>query len=154
MRHATSLLYHVCAVTSQNIRFASCGTSGKLTLWTCFVFIFTDHLSSINILRFEIKKVFWSTDNRWAYASTDTNIYTEMEFFVYNTSECVIIRNLINAIFYIQWEANFSYWWSHWTCRDLLPSSFLFKVWHTPKDVLDKEYYNNISSQHEESTVF
>jgi hypothetical protein len=39
MRHATSLLYHVCAVTSRNIRFASCGTSGKLTLWTCLVYL-------------------------------------------------------------------------------------------------------------------
>jgi hypothetical protein len=37
MRHATSLLYHVCAVASRNIRFASCGTSGKLTLWTRYV---------------------------------------------------------------------------------------------------------------------
>jgi hypothetical protein len=37
MHHATSLLYHVCAVASRNIRFASCGTSGKLTLWTCLV---------------------------------------------------------------------------------------------------------------------
>jgi hypothetical protein len=37
MRHATTLLYHVCAVASRNIRFASCGTSGKLTLWTCLV---------------------------------------------------------------------------------------------------------------------
>jgi hypothetical protein len=37
MRHATSLLYHVCTVASRNIRFASCGTSGKLTLWTCLV---------------------------------------------------------------------------------------------------------------------
>jgi hypothetical protein len=37
MLHATSLLYHVCAVASRNIRFASCGTSGKLTLWTCLV---------------------------------------------------------------------------------------------------------------------
>jgi hypothetical protein len=34
MRHATALLYHVCAVASRNITFASCGTSGKLTLWT------------------------------------------------------------------------------------------------------------------------
>jgi hypothetical protein len=34
MRHATALLYHVCAVASLNIRFASYGTSGKLTLWT------------------------------------------------------------------------------------------------------------------------
>jgi hypothetical protein len=31
------LLYHVCAVASRNIRFASCGTGGKLTLWTCLV---------------------------------------------------------------------------------------------------------------------
>jgi hypothetical protein len=38
MRHATSLLYHVCAVASRNIRFASCGTSGKLTLWTRYVY--------------------------------------------------------------------------------------------------------------------
>jgi hypothetical protein len=30
MRHATALLYHVCAVASRNIRFASCGTSGTL----------------------------------------------------------------------------------------------------------------------------
>jgi hypothetical protein len=30
MRHATSLLYHVCLVASRNIRFASCGTSGNL----------------------------------------------------------------------------------------------------------------------------
>jgi hypothetical protein len=37
MRHATLLLYHVCAVASRNIRFASCGTSGKLTLWTRYV---------------------------------------------------------------------------------------------------------------------
>jgi hypothetical protein len=37
MRHATALLYHVCAVASRNIRFASCGTSGKLTLWTRYV---------------------------------------------------------------------------------------------------------------------
>jgi hypothetical protein len=29
MRHASSLLYHVCAVASRNIRFASCGTSGE-----------------------------------------------------------------------------------------------------------------------------
>jgi hypothetical protein len=29
MHHATSLLYHVCAVASSNIRFASCGTSGE-----------------------------------------------------------------------------------------------------------------------------
>jgi hypothetical protein len=36
MRHATSLLYHIWAVASR-IRFASCGTSGKLTLWTCLV---------------------------------------------------------------------------------------------------------------------
>jgi hypothetical protein len=38
MRHATALLYHVCAVASRNIRFASCGTSGKLTLWTRYAF--------------------------------------------------------------------------------------------------------------------
>jgi hypothetical protein len=37
VRHATALLYHVCAVASRNIRFASCGTSGKLTLWTRYV---------------------------------------------------------------------------------------------------------------------
>jgi hypothetical protein len=37
MRHATALLYHVCAVASRNIRFANCGTSGKLTLWTRYV---------------------------------------------------------------------------------------------------------------------
>jgi hypothetical protein len=37
MRHATALLYHVCAVASRNIRFASCGMSGKLTLWTRYV---------------------------------------------------------------------------------------------------------------------
>jgi hypothetical protein len=37
MRHATALLYQVCAVASRNIRFASCGTSGKLTLWTRYV---------------------------------------------------------------------------------------------------------------------
>jgi hypothetical protein len=37
MRHATSLLYHVYAVASRNIRFARCATSGKLTLWTCLV---------------------------------------------------------------------------------------------------------------------
>jgi hypothetical protein len=37
MRHATALLYHVCAVASRNIRCASCGTSEKLTLWTRFV---------------------------------------------------------------------------------------------------------------------
>jgi hypothetical protein len=40
MRYATSLLYHVCAVASRNIRFASCGTSGKLSLWTCLVYAF------------------------------------------------------------------------------------------------------------------
>jgi hypothetical protein len=33
----TSLLYHVSTVASRNIRFASCGTSGKLTLWTRLV---------------------------------------------------------------------------------------------------------------------
>jgi hypothetical protein len=38
MRHATSLLYHVCTATSCNVRFASCGTSGKLTLWTCYIY--------------------------------------------------------------------------------------------------------------------
>jgi hypothetical protein len=37
MRHATALLYHVCAVASRNIRFASCGTSGELTVWTRYV---------------------------------------------------------------------------------------------------------------------
>jgi hypothetical protein len=37
MRHATALLYHVYAVVSRNIRFASCGTSGKLNLWTRYV---------------------------------------------------------------------------------------------------------------------
>jgi hypothetical protein len=37
MRHATALLYHVCAVASRDIRFASCGTSGKLTLWTRYL---------------------------------------------------------------------------------------------------------------------
>jgi hypothetical protein len=37
MRHATTLLYHVCAVASRNIRFASCGTNGKLTLLTRYV---------------------------------------------------------------------------------------------------------------------
>jgi hypothetical protein len=37
MRHATALLYHVCAVASRKIRSASCGTSGKLTLWTRYV---------------------------------------------------------------------------------------------------------------------
>jgi hypothetical protein len=37
MRHATALLYHVCAVASRSIRFASCGMSGKLTLWTRYV---------------------------------------------------------------------------------------------------------------------
>jgi hypothetical protein len=37
MRHATALLYHSSAVASRNIRFASCGTSGKLTLWTRYV---------------------------------------------------------------------------------------------------------------------
>jgi hypothetical protein len=39
MRHATALLYHVCAVASRNIRFASCGTSGKLALWTRYVYL-------------------------------------------------------------------------------------------------------------------
>jgi hypothetical protein len=39
MHHATSLLYHVCAVASRNIKFASCGTSGNLTLWTCLVVV-------------------------------------------------------------------------------------------------------------------
>jgi hypothetical protein len=39
MSHATSLLYHVCAVASRNIRFASCETSGKLTLWTRYVLL-------------------------------------------------------------------------------------------------------------------
>jgi hypothetical protein len=38
MRHAMSLFYHVRAVASCNIRFASCGTSGKLTLWTCYIY--------------------------------------------------------------------------------------------------------------------
>jgi hypothetical protein len=37
MRHATALLYHECAVALRNIRFASCGTSGKLTLWMHYV---------------------------------------------------------------------------------------------------------------------
>jgi hypothetical protein len=37
MRLATALLYHVCTVASRNIRFASCGTSGNLTLWTRYV---------------------------------------------------------------------------------------------------------------------
>jgi hypothetical protein len=40
MRHATALLYHVCAVASRNVRFASCGTSGNLTLWTRYVYIY------------------------------------------------------------------------------------------------------------------
>ena len=35
--HATSLLYHVHAVASRNKWFTSCGTSGKLTLWTSLV---------------------------------------------------------------------------------------------------------------------
>jgi hypothetical protein len=39
MRHATALLSHVCAVASLKIRFASCGTSGKLTLWTRYVYV-------------------------------------------------------------------------------------------------------------------
>jgi hypothetical protein len=39
MRHATALLYHVREVASRNIRFASCGTSGKLTLWTRYVLV-------------------------------------------------------------------------------------------------------------------
>jgi hypothetical protein len=38
MRHATAFLYHVCAVASRNIRFVSCGTNGKLTLWTRCVY--------------------------------------------------------------------------------------------------------------------
>jgi hypothetical protein len=42
MRHATALLYHVCAVASRNIRLASCGTSGKLTLWTRYVYFVPD----------------------------------------------------------------------------------------------------------------
>jgi hypothetical protein len=33
------LLYHVCAVASRNIRFARCGTSGKLTLWRRYVLL-------------------------------------------------------------------------------------------------------------------
>ena len=37
MRHATSLLYHVQAVASRSKWFNSCGTSGKLTLWTPLV---------------------------------------------------------------------------------------------------------------------
>jgi hypothetical protein len=37
MCHASALLYHVCAVASRIIRFASCGTSGKLTLWMHYV---------------------------------------------------------------------------------------------------------------------
>jgi hypothetical protein len=45
MRHATALLYHVCAVASRNIRFASCGTSGKLTLWTRYVLDRTNSLT-------------------------------------------------------------------------------------------------------------
>jgi hypothetical protein len=40
MRHATALLYHVCAVASRNTRFASCGTSGKLTLRTRYILYF------------------------------------------------------------------------------------------------------------------
>jgi hypothetical protein len=44
MRHATALLYHVCAVASRNIRFVSCGTSGKLTLWTRYVTKYTGQL--------------------------------------------------------------------------------------------------------------
>jgi hypothetical protein len=48
MRHATALLYHVCAVASRNISFASCGTSGKLSLWTRYIIsmdITTHHLN-------------------------------------------------------------------------------------------------------------
>jgi hypothetical protein len=39
MRHATSLLYHVCAVASRNIWSVSCGTSRKLTLWMRYVLL-------------------------------------------------------------------------------------------------------------------
>jgi hypothetical protein len=49
MRHATSLLFHVCAVASRNISFGSFGTNGKLTLWTFYVlrccFIFAERSS-------------------------------------------------------------------------------------------------------------
>jgi hypothetical protein len=45
MRHATALLYHVYAVASRNIMFASCGTSGKLTL--CYVFPFPHARGSV-----------------------------------------------------------------------------------------------------------
>jgi hypothetical protein len=51
MRHATALLYHVCAVASRNIRFASRVTSGKLILWTRYVLgsmLFPHHRKDIN----------------------------------------------------------------------------------------------------------
>jgi hypothetical protein len=53
--NATALLYHVCAVASRNIRFASCGTSGKLTLWTRYV-CSTDVLQkhAVSILRVQV----------------------------------------------------------------------------------------------------
>jgi hypothetical protein len=51
MRHATALLYHVCAVASRNIRFASCGTSGKLTLWTrTYLGTCDEHCSHVSAL--------------------------------------------------------------------------------------------------------
>ena len=41
--HATSLLYDVHVITSRNKWFTSCGTSGKLTLWTPLVLMPVAH---------------------------------------------------------------------------------------------------------------
>jgi hypothetical protein len=71
MRHATSLLYHVCAVALRNIRFASCGTSGKLTLWTCYVFgyILSKISLSVHLVYFVLEITWlklWHRLQRWS----------------------------------------------------------------------------------------
>jgi hypothetical protein len=63
------LLYHVCAVASLNIRFARCGTSGKLTLWTCLVFVDEAQFTRDELQNCHIQRM-WADENSYVILSS------------------------------------------------------------------------------------
>jgi hypothetical protein len=69
MRHATSLLYHVCAVASRNIRFASCATSGNVL---CGRASYNFSLSKcVTVPTLQLSEVYWVCELRSSSGVTD-----------------------------------------------------------------------------------
>ena len=59
MRYAQLLLYHVHAVASRNKWYTSCGTSGKLTLWTPLVSNAANITQNNYQLQYELQNRLW-----------------------------------------------------------------------------------------------